>query len=86
MILVLIPYPEVSLAEARAKAIGLKLQIRNGIDLIAHKQEKLEKLHVQKLRDKTSRECAEVVIDKNTILSWKKGLKLNVQDLVNPQK
>jgi hypothetical protein len=32
VILVLGPYPEVSLAEARAKAAELKLQIRNGID------------------------------------------------------
>lgn len=31
------PYPEVSLAEARAKAIKLRIQIRNGIDPIAHK-------------------------------------------------
>jgi hypothetical protein len=33
------PYPEVSLAEARAKATELRLQIRSGIDPIAHKQE-----------------------------------------------
>jgi hypothetical protein len=36
------PYPEVSLAEARAKATELRLQIRNGIDPIAHKQEQLK--------------------------------------------
>ncbi|RZG43409.1 tyrosine-type recombinase/integrase [Acinetobacter wuhouensis] len=56
------PYPEVSLAEARAKATELRLQIRSGIDPIAHKQEQLEKLYVQKLRDKTFLECAKVVI------------------------
>ena len=56
------PYPEISLAEARAKATELRLQIRSGIDPIAHKQEKLEKLHIQKLRDKTFSECAKVVI------------------------
>lgn len=56
------PYPEVSLAEARAKATELRLQIRNGIDPIAHKQEQLNKLHIQKLRDKTFIECAKVVI------------------------
>lgn len=60
------PYPEVSLAEARAKAAELKLQIRNGIDPIAHKQERLNKLHIQKLRDKTFLECAKVVIANKT--------------------
>jgi hypothetical protein len=48
------PYPEVSLAEARAKATELRLQIRSGIDPIAHKQEQLEKLHVQNLETKHS--------------------------------
>ena len=56
------PYPEISLAEARAKATELRLQIRSGIDPIAHKQEQLEKLYLQKLRDKTFVECAKVVI------------------------
>ncbi len=60
------PYPEVSLAEARAKATELKLQIRSGIDPIAHKQQQLEKLYVQKLRDKTFMECAKVVIANKT--------------------
>lgn len=60
------PYPEVSLAEARAKATELRLQIRSGIDPIAHKQEQLEKLYVQKLRDKTFMECAKVVIANKT--------------------
>lgn len=60
------PYPEVSLAEARAKATELRLQIRSGIDPIAHKQEQLEKLYVQKLRDKTFLECAKVVIANKT--------------------
>ena len=41
------PYPEISLAEARAKATELRLQIRSGIDPIAHKQEQLEKLSKQ---------------------------------------
>jgi hypothetical protein len=54
------------LAEARAKAAELKLQIRNGIDPIAHKQEQLEKLHVQQLRNKTFMECAKVVIANKT--------------------
>lgn len=56
------PYPEVSLAEARAKAIELRLQIRNGIDPIAHKQEKFQALRVQKLRERTFSECAQIVI------------------------
>ncbi|MCU4414331.1 tyrosine-type recombinase/integrase [Acinetobacter sp. WU_MDCI_Axc73] len=60
------PYPEVSLAEARAKATELRLQIRSGIDPIAHKQQQLEKLHVQQLRDKTFMECAKVVIANKT--------------------
>lgn len=60
------PYPEVSLAEARAKATELRLQIRSGIDPIAYKQQQLEKLHVQKLRDKTFIECAKVVISNKT--------------------
>ena len=60
------PYPEVSLAEARAKATELRLQIRNGIDPISHKQTELEKLHIQKLRDKTFIECAKVVIANKT--------------------
>lgn len=60
------PYPEVSLAEARAKATELRLQIRSGIDPIAHKQQQLEKLYVQKLRDKTFMECAKVVIANKT--------------------
>ncbi|KAF1026847.1 MAG: hypothetical protein GAK29_01042 [Acinetobacter bereziniae] len=34
-------YPEVSLAEARTKAQEMKAQIRNGIDPIQQKQEKL---------------------------------------------
>lgn len=60
------PYPEVSLAEARAKATELRLQIRSGVDPIAHKQEQLEKLYIQKLRDKTFIECAKVVIANKT--------------------
>ena len=60
------PYPEVSLAEARVKATELRSQIRNGIDPIAQKQAQLEKLHIQKLRDRSFRECAEVVITNKT--------------------
>ncbi len=60
------PYPEVSLAEARAKATELRLQIRSGVDPIAHKQEQLDKLHIQKLRNKTFIECAKVVIANKT--------------------
>ncbi|MCH7391197.1 tyrosine-type recombinase/integrase [Acinetobacter dispersus] len=60
------PYPEVSLAEARAKATELRLQIRSGIDPIAHKQEQLEKLRIQQLRNKTFVECAKVVIANKT--------------------
>lgn len=46
-------YPEVSLAEARAKASELKLQIRNGIDPIQQKQELLSALRIQKHRERT---------------------------------
>ena len=55
-------YPEVSLAEARTKAQEMKAQIRNGIDPIQQKQEKLQALRIQKLRDRTFRECAQIVI------------------------
>ena len=55
-------YPEVSLAEARAKAQEMKAQIRNGIDPIQQKQEKLQALRIQKLRDRTFNECAKIVI------------------------
>lgn len=55
-------YPEVSLAEARAKAQELKAQIRNGIDPIQQKQDQLQALRIQKLRNRTFRECAQVVI------------------------
>lgn len=50
-------YPEISLAEARTKA-----QIRNGLDPIQQKHEKLEALRIQKLRDRTFRECAQIAI------------------------
>ncbi|WP_032865047.1 tyrosine-type recombinase/integrase [Acinetobacter higginsii] len=60
------PYPEVSLAKARAKATELRLQIRSGIDPIAHKQEQLQKLHIRQLRNKTFMECAKVVIANKT--------------------
>lgn len=56
------PYPEVSLAEARTKATELRLQIRNGIDPITHKQKQFEALRVQKLRERTFSECAQIVI------------------------
>lgn len=55
-------FPEVSLAEARSKALELKAQIRNGIDPIQHKQDQLQSLRIQKLRDRTFRDCAEIVI------------------------
>lgn len=56
------PYPEVSLVEARAKAMELRSQIPNGINPIAHKQVQLEKLHIQKLRNRTFHEFAQIVI------------------------
>ncbi len=55
-------YPEVSLAEARAKAHEMKAQIRNGIDPIQQKQDQLQALRIQKLRNRTFRECAQIVI------------------------
>jgi len=61
------PYPEVTLAEARAKATELRLQIRNGIDPIRHKQEQREALLLQQRREKTFRECAKIVIEKKTL-------------------
>ncbi|MBI0421280.1 tyrosine-type recombinase/integrase [Acinetobacter sp. ACIN00229] len=61
------PYPEVSLAEARAKAAELRLQIRNGIDPIQHKQEQREALLLKQRHEKTFRECAKIVIEKKTL-------------------
>ena len=55
-------YPEVSLAEARAKAHEMKVQIRNGNDPIKQKQDQLQALRIQKLRNRTFRECAQIVI------------------------
>ncbi|MGE8572656.1 MAG: tyrosine-type recombinase/integrase [Acinetobacter amyesii] len=55
-------YPEVSLAEARAKAYEMKAQIRNGNDPIKQKQDQLQALRIQKLRNRTFRECAQIVI------------------------
>ena len=57
-------YPEVSLAEARAKAYEMKAQIRNGNDPIKQKQDQLQALRIQKLRNRTFRECAQIVITK----------------------
>lgn len=54
-------YPEVSLAEAREKARELKKQIRDGIDPLRDKQERLNALRLQKQREKTFAECAKVV-------------------------
>ena len=59
-------YSEVSLNEAREKARELKLQIRNGIDPLAYKEEQLENLRIQKLRDKTFIECAKIVVTNKT--------------------
>lgn len=68
-------YPEVSLAEARTKAQEMKAQIRNGIDPIQQKQEKLQALRTQKLRDRTFRECAQIVIaDKSRELKNQKHI------------
>ncbi|ENV34646.1 Prophage CP4-57 integrase [Acinetobacter stercoris] len=55
-------YPEVSLAEARAKAHEMKAQIRNGNDPIQQKQDQLQALRTQKLRNRSFRECAQIVI------------------------
>lgn len=55
-------FPEVSIAEARTKAQEMKAKIRNGIDPIQQKQDQLQALRIQKLRDRTFRECAHIVI------------------------
>ena len=60
------PFPEVTLAEAREKARELKKQIRDGIDPLKAKQERLEALRIQNHRSKTFRECAKVVIANKT--------------------
>ena len=60
-------FPEVSLSEAREKGRELKKKIRDGIDPLQEKQERLNALKIQKHRAKTFRECAEVVIAKKTL-------------------
>ena len=60
-------FPEVSLSEAREKGRELKKKIRDGIDPLQEKQERLNALKIQKHRTKTFRECAEVVIAKKTL-------------------
>ncbi len=55
------PFPEVSLAEAREKARELKKLIRDGIDPLQEKQERLNALRIKKQREKTFKECAEIV-------------------------
>ena len=59
-------FPEVTLAEAREKARELKKQIRDGIDPLKAKQERLEALRIKNHRSKTFRECAKVVIANKT--------------------
>lgn len=54
-------YPEVSLAEAREKARELRKQIRNGIDPLKEKQDRLDAMRIKKQREKTFKECAEIV-------------------------
>lgn len=61
------PYLEVSLAEARAKANELRVQIRNGINPILHKQEQHEALILQQHREKTFREYVKIIIKKKTL-------------------
>ena len=60
-------FPEVSLSEAREKGRELKKKIRDGIDPLQEKQERLNALKIQKHLAKTFRECAEVVIAKKTL-------------------
>lgn len=57
------PYQEISLAEARDKALELRKQIRNGIDTLQEKHDR--KAHQEKdtRRQKTFRECAEAVLE-----------------------
>jgi len=55
-------YPEVSLAEARETARGLRKQIRDGIDPLTQRQQGVEAARRQQSKAKTFRECAEVVI------------------------
>ena len=60
-------FPEVSLSEAREKARELKKKIRDGIDPLQEKHERINALKIQKHRAKTFRECAEIVIAKKTL-------------------
>lgn len=83
-------YPEVSLAEARIKANELKTQIRNGINPILHKQKQIEDSRIKQLREKSFKECAEIVITKKTrelknqkhIAQWSSTLETYVYPLL----
>jgi integrase len=55
-------YPEVSLAEARETARGLRKQVRDGFDPLTQRQQGQEAARRQRNKAKTFRECAEVVI------------------------
>lgn len=55
-------YADVSLTDAREKARVIRKQIQNGIDPIQLKKDELEKLRLQRHREITFRQCAEIVI------------------------
>ncbi|MBN9463691.1 MAG: integrase arm-type DNA-binding domain-containing protein [Burkholderiales bacterium] len=57
-------YPEVSLAEAREKARGLRKQVRNGIDPIEERRATKARERIEAAKAKTFKECAEKVIEK----------------------
>lgn len=56
------PYPEVSLAEARDKARGLRKQIRNGINPLQEKHEQKARQEILARKKKTFAKCCEEVL------------------------
>ncbi len=57
------------------EAKEMKTQIRNGIDHIQQKQEKLQTLRIQKLRDRPFRQCTKIVIaNKSHELKYQKHI------------
>lgn len=63
-------YPEISLAEAREKALELRKQVRNGVDPIAEKKIIKARAQLTVAKAKTFQECAEAYIEANRV-GWK---------------
>jgi integrase len=63
-------YPEVSLADARQKALEHRRQARNGIDPIAQRKVLRERARLEAAKAKTFKECAKAYIEAHRV-EWK---------------